>query len=104
MRRLIGLLLVLPLCGCASVSRAERNSPDFKAGYSDGCASADRQGADPREDGLRRDEAAYQGNKPYHDGWGIGFSACRPYRPLAGDASRPDRSPIPDPTPGGLPH
>ena len=71
----IGLLL---LAGCASAAdRATRNSPDFKAGYSDGCASAGLQGANPRDTGLTRDDEAYRGNPAYHSGWGEGFGACR---------------------------
>jgi hypothetical protein len=68
----------LLLAGCASpAERAMQNSPDFKAGYSDGCASAGLQGANKRDTSLTRDEAAYGGNPAYHRGWGEGFGACR---------------------------
>jgi hypothetical protein len=68
-------LLFLVLAACAG---GNRNSPDFKAGYSDGCASANAQGgANPRESGIQRDEAAYRANKDYRAGWGQGFGACR---------------------------
>ena len=75
MRAMI-LLSSLLLVGCAA-DRAQRNSPDFKAGYSDGCASASLEGADRRDNSLTRDEAAYRGNAAYHAGWGEGFGACR---------------------------
>ncbi len=72
---LLGLLL---LAGCSSpASRAMRNTPDFKAGYSDGCASASLEGANPRDTSLTRDESAFRDNPAYHSGWGEGFGACR---------------------------
>jgi hypothetical protein len=74
MRKLI-LLCLLPLAACTDSSL--RKSPDFKAGYSDGCASANMQGANKRDTSLIRDDAAYQANKAYHAGWGNGFGGCR---------------------------
>jgi hypothetical protein len=74
MRKLI-LICLLPLAACTSP--ALRKSPDFRAGYSDGCASASMQGANKRDTGFTRDDSAYQGNKAYHSGWGSGFGACR---------------------------
>jgi hypothetical protein len=80
------MILCLPLLGCAS--SAESRSPDFKAGYSDGCASANLQGADKRDSSLTRDDAAYQTNKAYRAGWGSGLGACRrmdePQTPASG--------------------
>ena len=75
MRHLI-LITLLPLAACANP--ALRNSPDFKAGYSDGCASANMAGANKRDTSLTRDDAAYQANRAYRSGWGTGFGACRP--------------------------
>jgi hypothetical protein len=74
MRKLI-LICLLPLATCTSASL--RKSPDFRAGYSDGCSSASMQGANARESGFTRDESAYQANKAYHAGWSSGFGACR---------------------------
>ena len=64
---------ILILTACAGKS----NSPDFKAGYSDGCASASMEGADKREDSTTRDDDAYRTNKDYRSGWGQGFGSCR---------------------------
>jgi hypothetical protein len=76
--RLAAVICLLLLAGCTSAAdRATRNSPDFKAGYSDGCASAGLQGANPRDTGLTRDDGAYRANPAYHSGWGEGFGACR---------------------------
>ena len=75
-----------------AADRATRNSPDFKAGYSDGCASASLQGANPRDTGLTRDDAAYGANPAYHSGWGEGFGACRAMAAPQGNGS-PGRSP-----------
>jgi hypothetical protein len=74
--RILILMSFLLLAGCAG-SRAMRNSPDFKAGYSDGCASASLEGADRRDTSLTRDETAYHSNAAYHGGWSEGFGACR---------------------------
>ncbi|HWC62750.1 MAG TPA: hypothetical protein VG501_03945 [Rhizomicrobium sp.] len=73
-----------------------RNSPEYRAGYSDGCASANLEGANKRDTGLNRDEAAYRNNPAYHSGWGAGFGACRamsaPVSP-AGDPLAMPRTP-----------
>ena len=89
------------LTGCESAAdRAQRRSPDFKAGYSDGCASAGDRGANPRASGLIRDDAAFAGNKAYHAGWGTGFNSCRSSAPGRGALESSGGSgPIPDPSP-----
>jgi hypothetical protein len=95
----MALISALALCGCESAQdRALRNSPDFKAGYSDGCASAGTQGANPRDTSLSRDEEAYRSNKAYRSGWGTGFNACRSYQPSGNMPPPPGQGPIPDPT------
>lgn len=77
--RLSAVLLSLTLAGCIFFEtpreRAMRNDPNFKAGYSDGCASANARGANVRGDQVR-DEAAYEVSKPYRSGWAAGYSAC----------------------------
>lgn len=96
--RLAGLAALLTLLGCASASdRALRNSPDFKAGYSDGCASAGSQGANVRTNGVVRDEEAYRSNRAYHAGWGTGFNTCRSYQPGGNMPPPPGQGPVPDP-------
>jgi hypothetical protein len=96
----ITLLATLALAGCGVVfpsasQRAGRNTPGFKAGYSDGCASATIQDTNYRHDQVR-DEAAYAADKHYRAGWASGFSVCRTN--LTRD---PSRGPIPDNNPGG---
>jgi hypothetical protein len=102
LRRLVmPLVLLLALPGCESAAdRALKRSPDFKAGYSDGCGAAGTQGANPRDTGTARDEDAYRSNKAYRTGWGTGFNACRIYQPQSG---QPDHSITADPDPGGMP-
>jgi hypothetical protein len=82
-KRLLPLLLLVPLlAGCAlfesKQTRALRASPDYKAGYSDGCDSAAAVSANPRADTQRRDDVAYGGNTAYRMGWNEGYGACRP--------------------------
>jgi hypothetical protein len=96
--RFAALAAVVALAGCESAAdRALRNSPDFKAGYSDGCASAGTQGANMRDTSPVRDEEAYRANWPYHAGWGTGFNACRGYQPAGNMPPLPGHGPIPDP-------
>jgi hypothetical protein len=76
------LVLLLPLlAGCAlfesKATRAMRASPDYRAGYSDGCGSANSNSANPRADPMLRNETAYAGNRAYRMGWGEGFGSCR---------------------------
>ncbi len=96
--RLATLAALIALAGCLSASdRALRKTPDFKAGYSDGCASAGTQGANMRDTSLMRDEESYRTNKGYRTGWGTGLNACRPYQPNGNMLPPPGQGPIPDP-------
>lgn len=98
--RLLPFFLLSLLAGCAlfesPAERALRRSPDFRAGYSDGCASANASGANPREEGGRQDADAFAGNRAYRAGWNEGFSACRSNQAQTGNAG-----PINVPGPGG---
>ena len=101
-------LLALLLAGCtlfeSRADRAMKSSPDYKAGYNDGCGSAGMQdGADKSRDSLNRDEEAFSKNKAYHAGWITGFRGCRMYLPQSGQPGLYGRGPVPDPTPNGLP-
>jgi hypothetical protein len=104
-RSLAALCLLLPLLGCglfvSKETRAMRRTPDYKAGYGDGCASAPGQDADMRDETpLRRDDDMYDKNKAYRAGWGAGYNGCRAYTPQ-NMGQTPDRGPIPDVNPGG---
>ncbi|HEY0282689.1 MAG TPA: hypothetical protein VGC27_08705 [Rhizomicrobium sp.] len=96
----VALLVALSLAGCgiffpSAASRAGRDTPGFRAGYSDGCASANSQDTNYRNDQVR-DEAAYAADRHYRSGWASGFSACRTYT-----TRDPSSGPIPDNNPGG---
>ena len=98
--RLTALTALLALMGCESAAdRAMKRTPDFRAGYSDGCASAGTQGANPRDTDLMRDEAAYRTNRAYRTGWGTGFNGCRTYQPGGNMPPPSGRGPIADPNP-----
>ena len=98
--KLTALSVVLALMGCESAAdRAMKRTPDFRAGYSDGCSSAGTQGANPRDTAPMRDEAAYRTNRAYRTGWGTGFNACRTYQPGGNMPPPPGRGPIGDPNP-----
>ena len=75
---------------------ALRASPDYRAGYGDGCTSAGTPSANPRADTRVRDEDAYAGNPAYRTGWGEGFGACRGVaqmqnNPMSGGLLQPPR-------------
>lgn len=79
-RTLAVLVLLLPLASCAlfesPTTRALRRTPDYRAGYGDGCASAGTS-ANPRADTQIRDAEAYRANAAYRQGWNEGHGACR---------------------------
>ena len=97
-RTVLALCLLVFLGGCQTrADRALARSPDYKAGYSDGCATAGSRGANMRgSDGMIRDDAAFRENKAYRSGWGLGFSACRSTTSGGGNPM-PGRGPIADP-------
>lgn len=81
--RRLALLAALPLLlnGCAlfesRADRAQQKLPNYKAGYSDGCASANAEGTDMRRDTEVRDDSLFSTDKAYRAGWRSGFGACR---------------------------
>jgi hypothetical protein len=96
-------VIALSLAGCGIVlpsSRdiAAKNTPGFKSGYSDGCASATVQDTKYRKEQIR-DDNLYKTDKHYRAGWASGFYNCRTNRTHG--ATGPDSSPIPDNHPGG---
>lgn len=75
------VFLLLPLlAGCAlfesKATRAMRATPEYRAGYGDGCASASPS-ANPRADTRVRNDGAYAESPAYRRGWGEGFGSCR---------------------------
>lgn len=90
------LVLLAPLLASCALfesrqTRAMRATPDYKAGYSDGCATAGSASANPRAETGMRDDQAYDSNAAYRMGWGEGFGACRPMTqaPLGGGLGAP---------------
>jgi hypothetical protein len=105
--RLIVFLLLLPLSACglfmSKETRALRKSPDYRAGYQDGCNSAYGPGADKsRDTNVVRDDEAWRTSKAYRAGWGRGNSACRStgYTGGALPGTTPYGGPVRDPSPG----
>ena len=92
--------LALAACGLfpSAAERAVQKSPDFRAGYSDGCAAASVTGANPRE-GPYRDEALYRVSQAYRAGWGNGYSVCR-REGVGAEPSSPLDSSVLNPSPG----
>lgn len=76
--------------------RAVRKTPNFKAGYSDGCAAANAAGSSYRY-GPVRDETQFQQDPVYRAGWNTGYGSCRSSNAAPG--SMPG-SMLPEPSPG----
>jgi len=93
--RLWIVVAMLGLSGCGVIG-GRASSPDYQAGYRDGCASAAR-GADPRDAAPVRDDAAYGAVPAYRDGWRAGFNVCRADGPAGVRAPASGRGPIADP-------
>ena len=95
-------LAATAMAGCglfgSAQDRAVRKSPSFRAGYDDGCAAANQQGADLR-DRIVKDPTLYKTDAVYRAGWSSGFQTCRTTTTPLG--ASPGASPIPDPVPGG---
>lgn len=107
--RLIGLILISGVAGCGmlgpKITREMRKTPEYHAGYQDGCASAPGPDANARNgfQQLKNDEA-FRTDRNYRAGWNAGFTACRPYTPQG--LPQPYAPPVRDQNPGngGLPH
>ncbi len=101
LRNLSVISTCLALAGCgflfeSKAERAMRNTPDFKSGYADGCATANAQGTDYGRQ-MTRDDSLYKSDKAYRAGWAAGVSSCRSN--LAEQPGTPT-APIPDVNPG----
>jgi hypothetical protein len=106
LRYVLILLLILPLAACglfqSRETRALRKTPDYRAGYQDGCNSAYSPDANKRhDDTIVRDDTQYKNNKGYRMGWDRGLNACRStgYAGGALPGTVPS-GPIPDQNPG----
>lgn len=105
-RALVCLVAAVALAGCGILfptarDRAAKNTPGFKSGFSDGCASATIQDTNYRKDTVR-DEELYKSDKNYRAGWSSGFYNCRTNQTHT--AHTPNVGPIPDNNPGGHPY
>ena len=77
-KNLSALLILIAAAGCATQSQPPAPAinlsgypPEFRQGYTDGCASA-RPGA-----ARQRDDASYKADANYAQGWRDGYDICR---------------------------
>jgi len=71
----VALALLLAGCSGGRKMMMER-SPDYEAGYADGCSSAAASGPGiPRT--PKRNEMVYAANPDYRRGWNSGSVQCR---------------------------
>ncbi|MGE0093781.1 MAG: hypothetical protein AB7M05_19955 [Alphaproteobacteria bacterium] len=74
---LCAMTMLTASCKTTGSGEVPPGSPDFQAGYSDGCVSgygdAGRRGM---EDVFVKNTARFNGNQQYHEGWLQGYAAC----------------------------
>jgi len=106
MRPILLIALLLPLTACGLFANKEirtlRKTPEYRAGYQDGCSSAWGPDANKRHDNtIVRDDQRYKNNRAYQVGWERGLRACRStgYAGGALPGTVPG-GPIPDMNPG----
>jgi hypothetical protein len=74
------ILPALLLVGCAEAGSKATQSPFYREGFDDGCATASAQGT-PGQTKPVRDQALFDRDKDYHAGWISGLAQCRMSRP-----------------------
>ena len=74
---LIALLLASATCALAACAgdKADTNSPDYSAGYGDGCATGQAGKTYPPQPPVR-DSYAFNHSVDYKSGWRAGYNAC----------------------------
>lgn len=101
-RPLLAIAAAMTLASCAlfpsAHDRAIRRTPNFKAGYNDGCAAANAAGASYRY-GPVRDEDLFRRDDTYRAGWNTGYSTCRSTVSPSGAEPGHGMS-LPEPSPG----
>ena len=79
----------LSLSACAifggPADRKLRNTPNYRAGYADGCAAANNPSANNRE-GPSADTGLYASDQTYRHGWANGYQTCKPTIVAPGDS------------------
>lgn len=79
------LILLSGLAACiAERDQAIVQDPEYKAGYSDGCRTANTRVAGVKST-IHRNKALYETSENYRAGWGDGYSNC------AGPTQQQDR-------------
>lgn len=101
LRASLVLVVAVSLSGCiffeTNAQRAIRNNPNFRTGYSDGCASANARGTSFVGDKVR-DEAMFETSQPYRAGWSNGYGTCNNQLNRSGNSNvsgMPDQRPNP---------
>lgn len=67
------LSLVLALAACGTT--ANKDSVEYQAGYSDGCATGGARASRTDQAVVRQDEV-YANNADYRAGWSAGYHVC----------------------------
>ena len=96
----LAVLAALPLLSACIFfegpeARQLEKSPNYKQGYSDGCATVSSHSANYREQTDFRDRALFRTDKAYRAGWSSGYTACRPMTANSGPQSGPIADPYP---------
>ena len=80
--RIIALLLILAISGCATERlQRERNQlagqpEEYKDGYVDGCSSGTKAAGNPYYS-FKKNATRFDADKLYAQGWTDGFNVCK---------------------------
>ena len=70
----LAVMAAFALTACNTTS-ANTDSPEYAAGYQDGCATGGQRAARIQGE-PQRDEALYQKSPDYRAGWAAGYNVC----------------------------
>ncbi len=71
----VGLVLLVSACASRHLAQGHNNSPEYAAGYGDGCQTASAR-ATHEAGGDTRDQTLYQTSRDYRSGWTAGYASC----------------------------
>jgi hypothetical protein len=76
MRHLIPVVALSGFLGACGTYAPAGSTAEFSGGYTNGCLAGYEQGGRGNHSTQARDEARYQGDAEYRNGWDEGFEEC----------------------------
>jgi len=75
--RLVPAIFILSACAM-DMNMANKDSPTYQVGYSDGCATGMAESSG-RPMTPKRNAELFSADKDYRSGWAAGHADCRPF-------------------------